>query len=60
MYWLIIGLGFSLLILFTIGLYSVSTPGWTIIQKFSLCFTYCSIVLVVFFFFGGGVVPLLL
>ena len=29
MYWLIIGLGFSLLTLFTIGLYSVS-PEWTI------------------------------
>ena len=46
MYWLLIGLGFPLLTLFTIGLYSVSPPEWTIILKLSLCFTYFSIVLV--------------
>ena len=46
MYWLLIGLGFPLLTLFTIGLYSVSPPEWTIIQKLSLCFTYFSIVLI--------------
>ena len=38
MCWLLTGLRFSLLTLFTIGLYSVSTPRWTIIQKFSLVF----------------------
>ena len=46
MYWLLIGLGFPLLTLFTIRLYSVSPPEWTIILKLSLCFTYFSIVLV--------------
>ena len=46
MYWLLIELGFPLLTLFTIGLYSVSPPEWTIILKLSLCFTYFSIVLV--------------
>ena len=54
MYWLLIGLGFPLLTLFTIGLYSVSPPEWTIIQKLSLCFTYFSIVLV---FLGCGPTP---
>ena len=46
MYWLLIGLGFPLLTLFTIGLCSVSPLEWTIILKLSLCFTYSSIVLV--------------
>ena len=36
MHWLLIGLGFPLLTLFTIGLHSVSPSEWTIIQKFSL------------------------
>ena len=40
MYWLLIGMGFPLLTLFTIGLYSVSPPEWTITQKLSPCFTY--------------------
>ena len=56
MYWLLIGMGFPLLTLFTIGLYSVSPPEWTITQKLSLCFTY-SIVLV---FLGCVCVALLL
>ena len=46
MYCFLIGLGFPLLTLFTIGLYSVSPSEWTIIQKFSLCLTYFSIVLI--------------
>ena len=46
MYWSLIGLGFLLLTPFAIGLYSVSPPEWTIIQKLSLCFTYFFIVLV--------------
>ena len=33
MYWFLIGLGFPLLTLFTIGLYSVSPPEWTINSK---------------------------
>ena len=48
MYSLLIGLGFPLLTLFTIGLYSGSPSERTIIQKLSLCFTYFSIVLVFF------------
>jgi len=51
MYWLLIGLGFPLLTLFTVGVYSVSPPEWTIIQKLSLCFTCFSMVLV---FCGRG------
>ena len=43
MYWLLIWLGFPLLILFTIGVYYLSPPEWTIIQKLSFCFTYFSI-----------------
>ena len=39
MYWLLIGLGFPPLTLFTIELYTVSPPKWTITQKLSLCFT---------------------
>ena len=55
MYWLLIGLGFPPLTLFTIELYTVSPPKWTIIQKLSLCFTYFSIVLV----FSGPGPPLI-
>ena len=43
MYWLLIWLGFPLLILFTVGVYYLSPPEWTIIQKLSFCFTYFSI-----------------
>ena len=46
MYWLLIGLGFPLLTLFTIRLYSVSPPEWTINSKafplfFLLLYCYC-------------------
>ena len=58
MYWLLIGLGFPPLTLFTVGLYAVSPPKWATIQKFSLCFTYFSIVTVflglALLFFGEG------
>ena len=45
MYWLLIGLGFPLLTLFTVRLDSVLPLEWTIIQKLSLGFAYFSIVL---------------
>ena len=45
-YWLLIGLGLPLFILFRIGLYSVFPQEWTCILKLSLCFAYFFIVLV--------------
>ena len=53
MYWLLIGLGFPLLTLFTIRLYSVSLPEWTINSKvfplfYLLLYSSC------FFFLRGG------
>ena len=51
MYWLLIGLGFPLLTLFTVRLDSVLPLEWTIIQKLSLCFACFSMGLV---FFGRG------
>ena len=56
MYWLIIGLGFSLLTLFTIGLYSVSTP-W--VDYYSKVFPLFYLLLHSSCVFGS-VVPLLL